>query len=465
MKRTLTKTISLIIIIAFVICCFSGCGSDQPADSSESVQGGGLKIVTTIFPEYDWVMNILGDNPAGAEVTMLLEDGVDIHSYQPTVDDLLTFSSADVFIYVGGESDSWVSDALATTASEDLIQVTLLDALGDSAKEEELVEGMQGEEEEEGEEPEYDEHVWLSLKNASVLVKAIEEAIASADPANAETYRTNAEAYLDKLQALDAKYEKAISEAPIKTLLFGDRFPFRYMTDDYGLEYFAAFAGCSAESEASFETVTFLSQKMDELGLHSIMTIEGTDHKLADTIIQNTEKKDQQILTLNSMQSIKSNDVAAGASYLGIMESNLSVLQYALNEREDEQASETSEKSENPAVADVEIDLTQLSSTMVYSEVYNMMMTPDDFIGKTVRMEGFFAMQHDDATGNDYYACIIQDATACCSQGIEFIPPADMKYPDDFPELDSIITVSGVFDTYEEDGYKYCTLRDSVIES
>ena len=109
--------------------------------------------------------------------------------------------------------------------------------------------------------------------------------------------------------------------------------------------------------------------------------------------------------------------------------------------------------------------MTQLSSTMVYSEVYNMMMTPEDFIGKTVRMEGFFAMQHDDATGNDYYACIIQDATACCSQGIEFIPPADMKYPDDFPELDSIITVSGVFDTYEEDGYKYCTLRDSVIES
>ncbi len=480
MKRSFKKILAVITILVLVICCFSGCGSNEAAEPSDTESNGGLKIVTTIFPEYDWVMNILGDNPAGAEVTMLLSNGVDLHSFQPTVDDLLSISSSDIFIYVGGESDSWVNDALGSAAGENLKVINLLEILGDSAKEEELVEGMQGEEEEEaGEEegPEYDEHVWLSLKNASVLVNAIADALSSADPSNADMYKANAAAYLEKIQALDARYEKVASEASVKTLVFGDRFPFRYMTDDYGLEYFAAFSGCSAESEASFETVTFLSKKVDELGLHSVMTIEGTDHQLADAIIQNTETKDQQILTLNSMQSITSGDVESGASYLRIMDSNLSVLQYALSGKLMEQTAETfaphnsgsgedsKAASQESSGSDVDIDLTQLSSTMVYSEVYNMMITPEDFIGKTVRMEGFFAMQHDDESGNDYYACIIQDATACCSQGIEFVPPADMKYPDDFPELDSIITVSGVFDMYEEGEYTYCTLRDSVIES
>ena len=179
-------------------------------------------------------------------------------------------------------------------------------------------------------EEEYDEHVWLSLRNASALADVIADALAEADSANAGTYRTNAAAYQEKLAALDGEYSKAVEEGATHTLLFGDRFPFRYMTDDYGLDYYAAFVGCSAETEASFETIAFLSGKVDELGLKNIMTIEGADHSLAESIINNTKGKDQTILTLDSMQSTTAEDAAAGADYLSIMEDNLEVLRQAV---------------------------------------------------------------------------------------------------------------------------------------
>ncbi len=216
-----------------------------------------------------------------------------------------------------------------------MIVINLLDELGDSVKEEELAEGMQEEEEEhdhdhDEEGPEYDEHVWLSLKNASVLVQSISDALGKIDPDNADKYSSNASAYNEKLDELDSKYQAAISDAPVNTVLFGDRFPFRYLTDDYGLDYYAAFVGCSAETEASFETITFLAKKLDELGLKAVLTIEGSDHRIAETIIQNTNEKNQQILTMDSMQSTTSKDVAGGSTYLSIMEKNLSVLTEAL---------------------------------------------------------------------------------------------------------------------------------------
>ena len=291
-------------------------------------------------------MNVLGSNPAGAEVTMLLDNGVDLHSYQPTADDIMKISSCDLFIYVGGESDEWVEDALKEATNKDMVVIDLLDVLGDSAKEEEVVEGMQEEdehehhhedgedehehEEHEEEEVEYDEHVWLSLKNAVILTEEISGKIQSIDAANADAYKKNTEAYVSKLNDLDAKYRDAVSAAPVKTLLFGDRFPFRYLTDDYGLNYYAAFVGCSAETEASFETITFLSNKVDELSLHAVMTIEGTDHRIAETIVGNTGSKDQQILTMDSMQSTTSKDVAAGTTYYSVMENNLTALKEAL---------------------------------------------------------------------------------------------------------------------------------------
>lgn len=333
------KLIGFLTIAMLTVCGFTGC---RPGPKPESADA--LQIVVTIFPEYDWVRNILGNNPAGAEVTMLLDSGVDLHSYQPTAEDMMKIANSDLFVYVGGESDEWVDGVLRGTPNEKRITVNLLEALGDRAKEEEIVEGMEedgdhdhhdhdaDEEHHDGEEegPEYDEHVWLSLRNAVVLVDRLAQALAGADPANAETYARNAVSYTEKLKALDAEYQAAIDNAPVKTLLFGDRFPFRYLTDDYGLDYYAAFVGCSAETEASFETITFLARKADELSLHAVMTIEGANHKIAETIVQNTKSKDQRILSLDSMQSVTAEGAQNGAGYLPVMEKNLAVLKDAL---------------------------------------------------------------------------------------------------------------------------------------
>lgn len=327
MKKTLALLLSLMLLISVL----SGCGS-QTTPTTDTDQ---LSIVCTIFPEYDWVKNLLGDEAKNAELTLLLDSGVDLHSYQPTADDIIKISTCDMFIYVGGESDAWVEDALKEATNKDMVVINLLEVLGDSVKEEEVVEGMEAEEEpdaeEQEEEPEYDEHVWLSLKNAKLLCSYIAQQLALIDEANAQRYTNNADAYIAKLDALDAEYQTAVDSARVKTVLFGDRFPFRYLVDDYGLAYYAAFIGCSAETEASFETVAFLAEKVDELELHSVLTIEGAGHRIAETIIGNTAEKDQAILTMDSMQSTTSADAANGATYLSIMQSNLDVLKTALN--------------------------------------------------------------------------------------------------------------------------------------
>ena len=314
-------------------------GAGLSACSAPSLNNDKLEIVTTIFPEYDWTREILGKNPANAEVTMLLDNGIDLHSYQPTAQDLIKISDCDLFIYVGGESDEWVERALEQSTNKDMVVINLLESLGDKVKEEEVKEGMQGEEEhdhedhdhkEEEEEVEYDEHVWLSLKNASAICETIEKGIEKIDPANASTYKENLASYKAKLNSLDADYKAAVDASAIKTLVFGDRFPFRYMVDDYGLDYYAAFVGCSAETEASFETILFLAGKIDELGLHSVLTIEGNDHRIAETVIANTSAKNQKILTMNSLQSTTSRDVTNGTSYLTVMTENLNTLKEAL---------------------------------------------------------------------------------------------------------------------------------------
>lgn len=321
------KILALLLALWIPAAVLSGC-----APQDDSAASNKLNIVTTIFPAYDWVREILGAETDRAEITMLLDSGVDLHSYQPTVDDIVKISDCDLFLYVGGESDGWVDDALKNAPNKDRKVIRLLDVLGDSAKAEETVEGMQEEEHDHEEEAEYDEHIWLSLKNAQVLVAAISEALQETDPARKDTYAANAAAYAEKLSALDGEYRAAVDSGKYKTLLFGDRFPFRYLADDYGLDYYAAFPGCSAETEASFETVSFLAGKMDALGLPCVLTIEGTQHKIAETIVQNTAQKNQQILTMDSMQAVTANDAASGVSYLSIMEKNLSVLKKALGQ-------------------------------------------------------------------------------------------------------------------------------------
>lgn len=333
MKKIIAAATALLVAAGM----FTGCGASE----KPTAQGDKLKIVTTIFPEYDWTREILGDQSERTEVTMLLDNGVDLHSYQPTADDLIKIAECDLFIYVGGESDGWVESALASTSNPDRAVINLIDTLGDSVKLEEVVEGMQETEHDHEEdedhahdadeqETETDEHVWLSLRNAQAVCQKIAEKLGEIDPEHEQAYTQNALAYIDQLAALDAKYQAAVDAASKKTLVFGDRFPFRYLTEDYGLNYYAAFVGCSAETEASFETIRFLAEKTDALGLSHVLTIENPNHKIAETVVANTSSKNQQVLSMDSMQSVTSKDVAAGATYLSIMEHNLDVLTQAL---------------------------------------------------------------------------------------------------------------------------------------
>jgi len=338
------KALSIILALALLLSCAAfGAAAEQKQ----------ISVVTTIFPIYDWVREIVKDDAAHVKITLLLDNGVDLHSYQPTARDILAISSADVFIYVGGESDEWVEDVLATAVNPDLKAVSLVEAMGEDIKAEEIVEGMEHEHhhdhdededhdhedhdhedhdhDHEHEEEEADEHVWLSLRCARKLTGAIAAALSEADPDFAQRYAENAEAYTAKLADLDARYTETVNNAAFKAVLFGDRFPFRYLADDYGLAYYAAFTGCSAESEASFATIVFLAQKADELGLPAVMTLEHPRTRIAETIVENTKEKNQKILALDSMQGTTAADIRSGMTYLSVMESNLEILKEALN--------------------------------------------------------------------------------------------------------------------------------------
>lgn len=526
------------LILAMAAAGLAGCGTTEKANSSEkplSKSGDkegdkSFSVVCTIFPEYDWTKEILGEHADDAEITYLLDNGVDLHNYQPTADDILKISSCDLFVYVGGESDEWVENALAEANNEDMKVVELMDVLGDSAKVEELKEGMQEDEHEhdhdhskevstfeddevkdrslsdwagewqsayplvldgslneawehksedgsmtaeeykdyytigyktdissvkidgdnitftyddgktvssdygytgyfiqnwstgtkaamyrfeavdkesgapvyiefndhmiepekaehfhlrmsnesydaivdpegnwptffdaaltpdevcdevighghsdededeeehehedehehhheEGEE-EYDEHVWLSVKNAKTICGAIEKELEAIDPDNAADYKANLESYTAKLDELDNSFKTLVDGASSKTLVFGDRFPFRYFVDDYGLDYYAAFIGCSAETEASFETIAFLADKVNELDCGTIFTLENSSKDIANSIIS-ASGKSAEIAELNSLQSISADDIANGTNYLSIMQKNYDVL-------------------------------------------------------------------------------------------------------------------------------------------
>nr|WP_302656536.1 ZinT/AdcA family metal-binding protein [uncultured Agathobaculum sp.] len=416
------KITALLLALLLLVGVLAGCGKQNDTNKTDK-----LSIVTTIFPEYDWVREILGDKADNAEVTMLLDNGVDLHSYQPTADDIVKISDCDLFIYVGGESDGWVDDALKNATNKNMKVINLLDVLGDSVKTEEVVDGMQETEHDHDHDHskevstfEDDEVQDRSLSDWAgdwqsaypfVLDGTLEDAfavMAEKGEMTAEEYKTYyqngyktditnidiegdhieftyedskkvgsnykyvgyyiqnwstgtkaamyrfeaedkdsgapvyiefndhmiepaaAAAYTEKLSALDGEYQAAVDAATYKTVLFGDRFPFRYLVDDYGLSYYAAFVGCSAETEASFETVSFLAKKVDESKLPCVLTIEGAQHKISETIVQNTVEKNQKVLTMDSMQSTTSNDVASGTTYLSVMEKNLSVLKEAL---------------------------------------------------------------------------------------------------------------------------------------
>ena len=323
------------MIAASLALCLAGCSDSSAQNAQPSGSDQDLSIVATVFPVWDWCREILGENPGNVKLTFLLESGTDMHSYQPSASDILEIANSDLFVYIGGESDTWTADALKQSVNPDQSAISVMELLEGAVVEEEMKEGMQETEldhdHEHEEEPEYDEHVWLSLKNAETAVAKLAEIICEKDPANAEIYRDNATAYIEQLSNLDAQYIEAVKQAEVKTLLFADRFPFRYFCDDYGLDYYAAFAGCSAETEASFETILFLANKTDELGLKHIMTIENSDERIASTVIESTKTKDMDILHMDSMQNTTRKAAEEGNTYLSVMTSNLSVLKQALS--------------------------------------------------------------------------------------------------------------------------------------
>ena len=356
-----------LVCAIFVAALFSlvAC-NDNP--KSKIAKDHKISIITTIYPEYAWTKEILGTRTDSVNLTLLIKNGIDLHSYKPTAHDVAKIASADMVIYVGGESDEWIKDALTASPKKGRVEINLMEALGDRVKAEEIVEGMQAEEEhhhEHAEEHEHehhdehaeahehehhdehaeahehhhhdedvenDEHVWLSLKNAEILVKKIAEELSKIDAAHASAYKQNAEAYIAQIQSLDAEYRTAVESAARKTVLFGDRFPFRYLVDDYGIKYYAAFVGCSAESEASFETIAFLAGKMDSESLPSIFIIENGNDKIAKAVLAASKKsQDAQILTINSMQSITEKQINDGINYISLMKANLENLKKALN--------------------------------------------------------------------------------------------------------------------------------------
>ena len=402
-KNMLSGIISLVLAVS----ALAGCSQNSVPEISNSSQPGGastgkVSVVCTSFPQYDWVCQLTKGLDDEFEITYLQNTGADLHSYQPSAVDIATIGSSDLFIYIGGESDSWVEGALKNAVNPDLISISMLDALGSRVKEEELKEGMQEDDHdhdsedhdhddheignheaeehdqdsqdhdhsdkahdqdsqdhdhdntahdqdsqdhdhdntahdqdsedhhhEEGE-VEYDEHVWLSLRNAEDLTEMIADRLETLAPESAATVKANCDNYVAELKGLDHEYETAIETAPVKTIIFGDRFPFRYLVDDYNLDYYAAFVGCSAETEASFETISFLTNKVDELQVPAILTIENGDQKVAKTILNNTKSKNQQILVMDSIQSVSQEAINGGKTYLGAMEENLKTLKIAL---------------------------------------------------------------------------------------------------------------------------------------
>jgi len=308
------------IIVAFLI-----------VFSASSLFAAKKSIVCTSFPEYDWTLNILGKKSADFEITLLQNNGTDLHSYQPSFKDIAKITACDLFIYVGGESDKWVEKVLSNSKNKKQIAINLMEQLGSKALEEEIVEGMEAEDSEDEEETEYDEHIWLSLKNAAYFTQVISAEIQKMDASNQTYYKQTTSIYVNKLNALDSLYSKVVSTSKYDTVLFADRFPFRYLTEDYGLKYFAAFVGCSAESEASFKTMAFLSKKVDELGIPAVIVLEKSSKKIAQTVIANTKSKKQQILEMDSLQSVTQKDIADGETYLSVMENNLEILKKALN--------------------------------------------------------------------------------------------------------------------------------------
>ena len=331
MKRILTLFLTLALILSLAACAAPG----------EKADDGKIQIVATLFPYYDFARAIAGGR---ADVTLLLSPGREAHSFEPTPLDAVTISEADVFLYNGGEGEYWVEEMLDAAGEHIAVKARMMDhvdALG-----EEFSEGMQGadahdhehdhgdhdhekNEAHDSDEIEYDEHIWTSPKNAAILCRAVCEAICKADPANEDFYRANCDDYCAQIEALDARFADLCESAPRKLLVFADRFPMLYFCREFGLDYRAAFHGCSGDTEPSLATIKFLIDKVEDENIPVVYTIDFGTKKVAAVVSECTGAA---IETIYSMQTVSRADFDAGETYLTLMERNFEALRKGLNE-------------------------------------------------------------------------------------------------------------------------------------
>lgn len=314
-KKNLQKIWVILIILPVCILCFFGCGKDTNNKQDK------INVVTTIFAPYDFANQIGGEN---VYVHMLMAPGAETHSYEPTPQDIVKISECDVFIYVGGENDEWVDGILDTIDISNIKIIKLLDCV--EALKEEYVEGM--EKEEEDNEEEWDEHVWTSPLNAIKICREIEKIFSELDAENKEIYLNNYESYEEKLMEIDTSFRQVIAEGNKNTIIFGDRFPVRYFTEEYGLKYYAAFPGCSSDTEASASTISFLIDKVKSEDISVILKIELSTGNIADTISEETGAK---VYTFYACHNLSKADFDAGKTYLDFMWENVETLKMALN--------------------------------------------------------------------------------------------------------------------------------------
>mgnify|MGYP006069038471 CR=1 FL=1 len=330
----MNKKVNLMIIIIFISFIFVGCSTTKENDIMSN--NNKINIVTTIFPTYDFVRQIGGEN---VNVTMLLKPGEESHSYEPTPKDILNIQNSDLFIYVGGENDFWVDEILNSMGNNKPQTLKLLDIT--NTLEEEIVEGMEDNHDHSHEddhnhdhdhrhedEVSIDEHVWTSPKNSILIVKEINKILSEKDEKNSNMYNVNAENYIKSLENLDQEFRQVVNNSKRKTILFGDRFPFIYFAKEYGIDYYAAFSGCSTETEASPKTITFLINKVKEEQIPVVFTIEFSNGKIADTIVEATNTKK---MMLNSGHNLTKEQLESGVTFLSLMKENVDILREALN--------------------------------------------------------------------------------------------------------------------------------------
>lgn len=314
------KRIFVSLLSVSLMFCLPGCGIAE-----EKKDDGRLKVVATVFAEYDFLRNIAGD---AVNLSMLMMPGADLHAFDPTPKDIMEVQEADLFVTVGGESDAWSEKIIDSIDSNKLQTVRLMDCV-DHVVEEELVEGMEAEDDEDGhgEEKEFDEHVWTSPKNAVQIVEKLRDKLCRMDEANAELYQDNAKSYIKKLQKLDEAFTELVQNAKRREIIVADRFPFRYFADAYGLKYYAAFPGCSTQTGASVETIAFLIRKAKEDDIPVVFHMEMSSEAMCNTICDEAGAKKAQ---LNAVHNISRQDFNKGIGYLELMKENIEVLKEAL---------------------------------------------------------------------------------------------------------------------------------------